>query len=130
MKQENPIGYAMRRYRLDNNLNQKEMSEALEISQQQYSVLERGMQDPTLEFIKKFKSVTGINLLADGPPLMGHGVDKTDAEKNKSADLKATITEKNEYIKHLIEENAFLRMLIAKGGVSIDKVKPTKKQTR
>lgn len=113
------IGLTLRQYRLDNNLNQKQMADIMQLSQQQYSVIERNMQKPTFDFVKKFRLHTGINLLAD-PSAQ---VDEVDDLRRQIVDLKNTLTEKNTYIRHVMDENEFLRLLIAKGGVEIDTAK-------
>lgn len=119
MGKNESIGYVLRKYRLDNNLNQRDMADIMHLSQQQYSVIERDLQKPTMEFVKNFRLRTGINLLAD----KGSEVDEMEELRKQVSDLKATLTEKNGYIRHLMDENEFLRLLIAKGGVEVDKTK-------
>lgn len=49
-------------YRKDHGMTQKEFAEKLNVTQQMLSYYEQGMT-PSIEFIKKFKKVTGIDLL-------------------------------------------------------------------
>lgn len=115
----------MRKYRLDNKLSQQEMSEKLSISQQQYSVVERDLQEPTVEFVRKYKALTGINLLTDKE----QREDEMQDAKRKIAELRKQLQEKNEYVAHLMDENKFLRGIIMSGGVTVDKFKPAKVKT-
>lgn len=113
-KESPSAGTMIRRYRHEQNYTQAEMANILGISQQQYSVIERDAQEPSLEFIQKFRLHTGVNLLSK--------LNEVDPEehqqlKQKNAELIEELKQSKVMVQHLMEENFFLRELVKNGGV-------------
>lgn len=82
---------AIAHYRKSKSLTQSEFAKQLDISQQRLSYYENGMEPP-IEFMRKFKNLTGIDL-------MNAGISEISA--NTKIEM---VVKENEMLRRLLEE--------------------------
>jgi DNA-binding XRE family transcriptional regulator len=91
----------MKAYRVKNNLNQEEMAHKLNISQQNYSAIERGYTKLTFPFAEQWKKVTGVDLLIDDAKIDTTVKEETGMLKYLYEQLLKTVLKQEEKIKNL-----------------------------